>query len=52
MRSSKSRKGGFLGGLINQAITPFLLLGAQQTYRRKRSGGKKSRKNRRKGKGK
>lgn len=48
-RRTKSKKGGFLGTLINQAITPFLLLGAQQTYRKKRGGGKKTRKNRRKG---
>jgi len=40
---TKSRRGGFLGSLINQAIVPFGILAAQQTYR-KRRGGKKSRK--------
>ena len=39
----KSRRGGFLGSLINQAIVPFGILAAQQTYR-KRSGGKRTRK--------
>ena len=42
----KSRRGGFFGEVINQAIVPFGLLGLQQTYRKKRHGGKKSRKNR------
>jgi hypothetical protein len=41
---TKSRRGGFLGSLINQAIVPFGILGMQQTYRRKRRGGKKTRK--------
>jgi hypothetical protein len=36
---AKSRRGGFLGSLINQAIVPFSILGMQQTYRRKRRGG-------------
>jgi len=40
---SKSRRGGFLGTLINQAIVPFGILAAQQTYRKKR-GGKGTRK--------
>jgi hypothetical protein len=39
----KSRRGGFLGSLINQAIVPFSILAAQQTYR-KRKGGKRTRK--------
>jgi len=39
----KSRRGGFLGSLINQAIVPFGILAAQQTYR-KRRGGKRTRK--------
>ena len=42
----RSRRGGFFGEVINQAIVPFGLLGLQQTYRKKRHGGKKSRKNR------
>lgn len=41
--SRKSRRGGFLGSLINQAIVPFSILGLQQTYRKKR-GGKHTRK--------
>ena len=41
--SRKSRKGGFLGSLLNQAIVPFSILGLQQTYKRKR-GGKHTRK--------
>lgn len=36
----KSSRGGFFGEVINQAIVPFGLLGLQQTYRKKRSGGK------------
>ena len=43
---NKSRRGGFLGSIINQALVPFGLLAAQQTYNRKRSGGKKTRKTR------
>ena len=39
----KSRRGGFLGSLINQAIVPFSILGMQQTYRRKRQGGTRKR---------
>ena len=42
-RRVKSRRGGFLGSLINQAIVPFGILAAQQTYR-KRRGGKRTRK--------
>jgi ABC-type lipopolysaccharide export system ATPase subunit len=42
-RASKTnRKGGNLNTIINQAITPGLLLLAQQTYNKK---GSKSRKN-------
>ena len=36
----KHRRGGFLGEVINQAVVPFALLGAQQSYGRKRKGGK------------
>lgn len=38
----RTKRGGFLGPVINQAIVPFSLLGMQQTYRRKR-GGRKTR---------
>jgi hypothetical protein len=41
------KRGGFLGQVINQAIVPFSLLGLQQTYRRKKNGGRKTRKYRR-----
>lgn len=48
-RRKKSRRGGFLelGGVINQAIVPFGILGLQQTYRKKNGGGRRSRKCRR-----
>lgn len=39
----RSKRGGFWGQIINQAIVPFGILGLQQTYRRKRSGGGKTR---------
>ena len=46
-RRRKNRRGGFFGEVIHQAIVPLGLLGLQQTYRKKRYGGKKSRKHRR-----
>lgn len=36
----RRRRGGFLGDVVNQAVVPFALLGAQQTYGRKTRGGK------------
>lgn len=36
----RRRRRGFLNKVINQAVVPFSLLGAQQTYGRKRKGGK------------
>ena len=36
----RRRRGGFLGEVINQAVVPFGLLGMQQSYGRKRKGGK------------
>lgn len=42
---SRSRRGGFLGSLINTAIVPLSILGMQQTYRKKKRGGKHTRKN-------
>lgn len=42
----RGRKGGFLGPVINQAAVPGALLAMQQTYRRKRTGGR-TRKHRR-----
>ena len=46
----RSRRGGFLaglGGVINQAIVPFTILGMQQTYRKKSHGGSRTRRHRR-----
>ncbi len=43
MGGRRSRRGGFLGSVINQAIVPAALLGMQQTYRKKHHGGRKSR---------
>jgi hypothetical protein len=40
---SRKRRGGLLGSVINQAIVPFGILAAQQTYNKKR-GGKHTRK--------
>jgi hypothetical protein len=40
---SRKRRGGLLGSVINQAIVPFSILAAQQTYNKKR-GGKYTRK--------
>ena len=36
----RRRRGGFLGDVVNQAVVPLALLGTQQTYGRKRKGGK------------
>ena len=46
-RRSRSRKGGLWGEVLNQAIVPFTILGLQQSYKRKKHGGKKTRKHRR-----
>lgn len=43
----KSKRGGFWGEVINQAVVPFGILGLQQTYRRKRHNGGKSHRRRR-----
>ncbi len=43
----RRRRGGFLGEVVNQAVVPFALLGMQQTYRRKRRGGRRTRRHRR-----
>jgi len=40
-RRKHSRRGGFLGSLVNTAAVPGTLLALQQTYRRKRTGGRK-----------
>lgn len=36
-KGKKGKKGGFLGEMVNQAAVPLLILGAQQSYGRKRS---------------
>lgn len=46
-RHGRSRRGGFLGEVINQAIVPFALVGMQNTYRRKRGGKRHTRRHRR-----
>jgi hypothetical protein len=43
----RSRRGGFLAEVASQAIVPFSILGLQQTYGKKRTGGRKTRKQRR-----
>jgi hypothetical protein len=40
-RRNKSRRGGLFGEVVTQAVVPLALLGMQQTYRRKRTGGRK-----------
>jgi hypothetical protein len=37
----RRKRGGFFGEVVNQAIVPLAILGMQQTYRRKRSGGRR-----------
>lgn len=49
-RRKHSRRGGFLGSLVNTAAVPGTLLALQQTYRRKRTGGRtRSSRSRRRG---
>ena len=43
----RRKRGGLWGSVINQAIVPFSLLGMQQSYKRKRYGGKKTTQKRR-----
>ena len=42
----RSKKGGFWGEIINQALVPFSILGMQQTYRRNKHGGKRTKRRR------
>ena len=46
-RRRRSKKGGFWGEVINQAVVPFGILGLQQTYRRKGHKGGKTHRRRR-----
>uniref|UniRef100_A0A6C0IF34 Uncharacterized protein n=1 Tax=viral metagenome TaxID=1070528 RepID=A0A6C0IF34_9ZZZZ len=43
----RSKKGGFWGQIINQALVPFSILGMQQTYRRNKRGGNGTKRKRR-----
>jgi hypothetical protein len=43
----RSKRGGFWGQVINQAVVPFGILGLQQTYGRKRHSGGKTHRRRR-----
>ena len=40
-KSRKTKKGGFWGQIVNQAIVPFSILGLQQTYRSRKHASKK-----------
>lgn len=42
----RSKKGGFWGEIISQALVPFSILGMQQTYRRNKHGGKRTKRRR------
>jgi hypothetical protein len=42
-RARRSRKGGFLGPMINQAAVPLSILAMQQLYRRKKGGRNRTR---------
>ena len=46
---SRKRRGGLLGPLVNQAVVPLSILGMQQTYGRKKRGGRKNTRKRRGG---
>ena len=43
----RTKKGGFWGQIVSQALVPFSILGMQQTYKRNKHGGKKTRRARR-----
>jgi hypothetical protein len=44
---SRRRRGGVWGSVLNQAIVPFSILGLQQSYKKHRKGGRKTRRHRR-----
>jgi hypothetical protein len=44
-RGRKSKRGGFLAEIVNQAVVPGAILAMQQTYRRKSRGTKYTRRN-------
>ena len=43
----RTKKGGFWGEIVSQALVPFSILGMQQTYKRNKHGGKRTRRARR-----
>ena len=45
-RRKRNKKGGYWAAVIEQALVPFGLLGLQQTYGRRKRGGKKGTKKR------
>ena len=45
--SRRSRRGGLWGEVLNQAIVHLSLLGMQQTYKKRKTGGKHTRRHRR-----
>ena len=40
--SRKSRKGGFWGDVLNNAVVPFGILATQQSYKRNKKAGKRT----------
>lgn len=44
---SRKRRGGVWGSVINQAIVPFSILGLQQSYKKHKKGGRKTKRHRR-----
>jgi hypothetical protein len=44
---SRRKRGGLFGEVISQAIVPAAILGMQQTYRKRRTGGRRTRRSRR-----
>lgn len=40
--SRKSRKGGFWGNVLNNAVVPFGILAMQQSYKRNKKAGRKT----------
>jgi hypothetical protein len=44
---SRKKRGGLFGEVLSQAIVPAAILGMQQTYRKRRSGGRRTRRHRR-----
>ena len=49
MRRGSKRRGGYLGlgSIVNTAMVPASILAMQQSYKRKRNGGKRTRRHRR-----